>query len=305
MSVVEDAGGVTSLHVNNRQQEGSSATLHADARQALLPILLHPAPRRALFLGLGTGVTAWSATRDPLLQVEAVELFPEVVEASEHFTRMLGGGPDDSRLPVTIADDRRFDVEQVRERLAGVGTARIAGELGIDDELALLGSFIAGPRALARFAANAPLDTDGHPVVAYRAPRITYVPDSRPRDRLVALLRGLDVDPGELLAASVDPAWVPRLTAYWAARNRFIEAGRSVLPTADVKRMLAQVRWPLLAVLHISPEFRPTYDPLLRMAAALGETDVGAARALLLELHEAQPSRPDAARALHELAASR
>ena len=46
------------LHINNRQQEGSSATLLADARQALLPLLLHPAPRRALFLGLGTGVTA-------------------------------------------------------------------------------------------------------------------------------------------------------------------------------------------------------------------------------------------------------
>ena len=51
VSVVEDANGVASLHINNRQQEGSSATLFADARQALLPVLLHPA-RRALFLGL-------------------------------------------------------------------------------------------------------------------------------------------------------------------------------------------------------------------------------------------------------------
>ena len=61
VSVVEDADGVARLRINNRQQEGSSATLLADARQALLPLLLHPAPRRALFLGLGTGVTAASA----------------------------------------------------------------------------------------------------------------------------------------------------------------------------------------------------------------------------------------------------
>ena len=58
VSVVEDADGVARLRINNRQQEGSSATLRVDARQAWLPLLLHPAPRRALFLGLGTGVTA-------------------------------------------------------------------------------------------------------------------------------------------------------------------------------------------------------------------------------------------------------
>jgi spermidine synthase len=47
--------------INNRQQEGSSATLLADARQALLPLLLHPAPQRVLFLGLGTGIASAAA----------------------------------------------------------------------------------------------------------------------------------------------------------------------------------------------------------------------------------------------------
>jgi len=37
------------------------------------------------------------------------------------------------------------------------------------------------------------------------------------------------------------------------------------------------------------------------MAAALGRTDVGAARALLTELQQAQPSRTEAAQALREL----
>ena len=65
VSVVEDASGVARLHIDNRQQEGSSATGFADARQALLPVLLHPAPRRALFLGLGTGVSASAAAEEP------------------------------------------------------------------------------------------------------------------------------------------------------------------------------------------------------------------------------------------------
>jgi spermidine synthase len=199
-------------------------------------------------------------------------------------------------------DGDRFDAGQLRQRMAGVAMPRSPVEFGITDELALLGSFIAGPRALARFAGDAPLNTDDHPVVAYRAPRITYVPDSLPRDRLIALLREVEISPDELVAAPHDSAWPPRLAAYWAARNRFIEAGRDVQPTSDVRRMLAQVREPLLSVLHISPEFRPAYDPLLRMATALGRIDVAEARALLTELQQIQPSRPDAAQALRDLA---
>ena len=369
VSVVEDANGVSRLHINNRQQEGSSATRLADARQALLPLLLHPAPRRALFLGLGTGVTASAAAEDPLLEVDAVELLPEVIAASALFVRH-----DNPRLRLVAADARRFvraarqrydvivsdnfhparsgsgalyTVEHfaaVRERLASggvfcqwlplhqldretlrsivrsfaavypggwamlatnsldtpvvglvaladadrfdAGRVRRRADAGIDDELALLGSFIAGPRALARFAGDAPLNTDDRPVVAYRAPRITYVPDSLPRDRLIDLLRELDISPDELVAAPTPAAWRSRLAKYWAARNRFIEAGRDVQPTADVQRMLSQVREPLLAVLRISPDFRPAYEPLRRMALALERTDPAAARALLKDLEE-------------------
>ncbi len=126
-------------------------------------------------------------------------------------------------------------------------------ELGIDDELALLGSFVAGPHALAAFAGAAPLNTDDRPVVAYRAPRITYAPDSLPRDRLVALLGELAISPGDVVAAPSDTDWNARLAAYWTARDAFIAAGRDVEPTLDVQRMLAQVREPLLGVLAHQP----------------------------------------------------
>ena len=398
VSVVEDASGRATLHIDNRQQEGSSATLFPDARQGLLPILLHPSPRRALFLGLGTGGTASSAAEDPRLEVDAVELLPAVIDASVYFRRMLWGDARNPRLHVINADARRFvratrdrydvivsdnfhparsgsgslytvehfkavqtrlaagglfcqwlplhqldldtlrsivqafvivyprgwavlatnsldtpvlglvaradedafNVGQIRERLAAIAMRRSRAEFGIDDDLSLLGGFIAGPRSLARFAGSAPLNTDDHPVVAYRAPRITYVSDTLPRDRLIALLREVEIRPDELLARS-DSAWASRLPAYWAARNRFIEEGRGVQPTSEVRRMLAQVREPLLSVLRISPEFRPAYDPLLRMATALARIDIAAARALLVELQQVQPARPEAAQALREL----
>ncbi|WP_431266082.1 fused MFS/spermidine synthase [Roseateles chitinivorans] len=106
VSVVEDEAGVARLRINNRQQEGSSASLFVDGRQALLPVLMHPAPRRVLFLGLGTGATSGVAAQDTSLQVDTVELLPEVIEASPHFTRALGL---DAAMPrLVAADARRF-----------------------------------------------------------------------------------------------------------------------------------------------------------------------------------------------------
>ena len=400
VSVVEDAEGVARLRINNRQQEGSTSSRLVDARQALLPLLLHPAPQRALFLGLGTGVTSGSAAQDPSLQVDVVELLPEVIDASQHFKRVFDGEGPSPRMHVMAADARRYvrastrsydvivsdnfqparsgsgalytvehfravrgrlaqdgvfcqwlplhqldlgtlrsivqsfiavypqgfailasnsletpvvglvgradgghlDRERLRQRLAATQMPIPPAAFGIEDEFALLGSVVAGPKALARFAGRAVANTDDLPVVAYRAPRITYAPDSLPRDRLLTFLNEVSLSPDEVLAAPVDPAWADRLGAYWTARKHFIEAGRMVHPSSDVQDMLSQVREPLLAVLHISPDFRPAYDPLLHMAAALLNSDVPAGRALLDELVRVQPTRQEAAQLRLQLA---
>ncbi|MEP7057921.1 MAG: fused MFS/spermidine synthase [Caldimonas sp.] len=392
VSVVEDRDGVARLRIDNRQQEGSNSSLLVDGRQALLPVLLHRAPKRALFLGLGTGITASVAAQDPTLQVDAVELLPEVIAASRYFTAAVDDGKAHPRLHLIASDARRyvratpqqydvivadnfhparsgsgalytvehfeavrarmaeggifcqwlplhqldlatlrsivrsfidvypngaailasnsletpvlglvgtrnesrFDIDAVRDRLARTAFPMDLAGFGIDDEYALLGSFVAGPKALARFAGDAPANTDDRPIVAYRAPRVTYAPDSRPRDRLIALLHELVIAPGDVMAFSTDPDRARRLAAYWTARNRFIEAGRDVRPSANVQQMLAQVREPLLSVLRTSPDFRPAYDPLMRMATILARADKAASRALLAEIAQTQPGRPAA-----------
>jgi spermidine synthase len=91
---------------------------------------------------------------------------------------------------------------------------------------------------------------------------------------------GYGASRSRLLTDADDATWTGRLTAYWAARDRYLTLGRNVEPTADVHRMLAQVRAPLLAVLHVSPDFRPAYDPLLRMAIELADAHPAAARRL-------------------------
>ena len=402
VSVVEDAGGVSTLRINNRQQEGSSATVLSDARQAWLPLLLHPAPRRALFLGLGTGTTASSAAADTSVQVDAVELLPEVVEASALFVRAAepttsNPAPNllvadarrfvrttDQRYDVIVSDnfhparsgsgalytvehfravrerlnedgvfcqwlplhqldldtlrsiarsflavypqgaavlatnsldtpvvglvarvgESRFGLAAARERLAASRVAPQLQALQFVDEFAVLGAYIAGPASLARFAGDAPLNTDDRPVVAYRAPRITYAPDSLPRERLSALLQQLSVDPADVVASG-DALSSQRLAAYWAARNRFIEIGQRVRPSADVRRMLEQVREPLLGVLRISPDFRPAREPLLRMANALQRDDPAGAQALIEAIRRTQRPGVDGAGAADDQAAAR
>lgn len=390
VSVVEDAQGVSRLRINNRQQEGSSSSLGFDARQALLPLLLHPAPQRALFLGLGTGLTAGAAASDPALQVTAVELLPEVIRAARLFSPALG---EAARRPQTIAADARrfvrasgqsFEVivsdnfhparsgsgalytvehfqalrarlapgglfcqwlplhqldlaslrsivaafmqaypaghallannslgtpvlgliarpgaalvnfEAARQRLASATFATRPADFGIEDELALLGSVVAGPADLQRFAAGAPINRDDLPVVSYRAPWLSYAPDSTPAQRLMSLLGEWAARPLQLEGPSA--AQQNRLQAYRAARLRFLSAGLNVRPSNDVRWMLAQLREPLLQVLRLSPDFRPAFEPLLRMALALAAQDAAAGRALLLELQALHPAGMDGLR---------
>jgi spermidine synthase len=197
---------------------------------------------------------------------------------------------------VARRDGGRFAPGAVRERIRSVALPQPPAEFGLGDEFAVLGSFIAGPAALARFAGNAAFNTDDHPVVAYRAPRITYAPDSLPRDRLLALLSDVDLSPDELVDGAADGVSPARLSNYWQARNRFLAIGRDVQPTADVRRMLAQVGAPLLSLLQASPEFRPAYEPLLRMAHALTDVDPTAGCRLLAQLEATQANRPEADR---------
>jgi spermidine synthase len=103
-SVIETANGARVLKVNSRFQMGGTAARVAEQRHADIPLLLHPAPRRALFIGLGTGITFGTAAYYPDLQAEGVELLPAVAEAMPLFA-------EDPRRPVPkvhIADGRRF-----------------------------------------------------------------------------------------------------------------------------------------------------------------------------------------------------
>jgi spermidine synthase len=76
---------------------------------AHLPMLLHPAPRRALAIGFGAGGTAWSFTRYAALQqFDLVEFVPGVIRAARFFPEVNHGVLSDPRLRIIIDDGRNY-----------------------------------------------------------------------------------------------------------------------------------------------------------------------------------------------------
>ncbi len=106
--VVLDQGHGRTLKVNNRFSMGGTAHSFVDRRQAHIPLLLHPKPERALFLGVGSGVTAGAATNHRGLEFRGVELLSESLELIEHFQP----GNQLERIDVdrqyALADARRY-----------------------------------------------------------------------------------------------------------------------------------------------------------------------------------------------------
>ncbi len=107
--VASTADGENVLRVNRTFQMGSTGRgAFAELRQGHLPILLHPHPRSALFLGLGTAITFAAAGEYEDLQADGVELLPEVVALLDHFRPDNAAALDSPQLRVITADARRF-----------------------------------------------------------------------------------------------------------------------------------------------------------------------------------------------------
>ena len=108
VAVVEDANGDRVLRVDNRFQMGGTAAAAAEYRHAHIPLLLHPTSKRALFLGLGTGITFGAASLYPNLQSDGVELVPEILEVMPEFEPYNFSPGRQARLRLFAADARRF-----------------------------------------------------------------------------------------------------------------------------------------------------------------------------------------------------
>ncbi|HEY6227730.1 MAG TPA: fused MFS/spermidine synthase, partial [Verrucomicrobiae bacterium] len=116
VSVTETPDGNRTLFVNNRFQMGGTAATIPELRHADIPLLLHPNSRRALVLGLGTGITLSACAAYPNLHADGVELLPEVVAVIPNFFPDPASSPfNATNITIQIADARRFVRETTNE----------------------------------------------------------------------------------------------------------------------------------------------------------------------------------------------
>ena len=105
---VHRAGEHVYLRVNGKTDASTDVDMMTQLMIGHLPMLTHPAPRRVLIIGLGSGITASAVARYPVERVDVVEIEPAVVEASRFFAhvhRDVLAGP---RVHTVVADGRSF-----------------------------------------------------------------------------------------------------------------------------------------------------------------------------------------------------
>lgn len=105
VTVIEQSSGARSLRVNNRFSMGGTAAASAERRHGLIPLLLHPNPHKALFLGVGTGISFAAMGSHPGVVAEGIELVPEVMDVLPNFAPHNTFAPD---LRIVVADARRY-----------------------------------------------------------------------------------------------------------------------------------------------------------------------------------------------------
>ena len=109
VAATQDLAGHRNIHVNNVYLVGGSAYATGARALAQIPLLLHPAPRKVFFIGMGTGITAGGALDFPVAEVVVSEYVPEVVAAARvYFQPYLNGLLDDPRVRIVCEDGRNY-----------------------------------------------------------------------------------------------------------------------------------------------------------------------------------------------------
>ena len=106
IAVLEMENGHRVLKMNHEYTLGSSTAGDREIRQAHLPLLLHPDPKRVAFIGVATGMTASGIEEFPVEKVVAMEIVPGVVDALPDFARWNRDFAEDERVEIVVADGR-------------------------------------------------------------------------------------------------------------------------------------------------------------------------------------------------------
>jgi spermidine synthase len=94
------------LMINGKADASTGVDMGTQVLLGQLPFALVPGAKKALLVGLGSGVTAGTALRWPLERLDVAEISPAVVEAGRFFLAQSGDPLSDPRLRLHVGDGR-------------------------------------------------------------------------------------------------------------------------------------------------------------------------------------------------------
>ncbi|MGQ9629366.1 MAG: fused MFS/spermidine synthase [bacterium] len=109
VTVVDYPEGYRSLEIDGINVAGTQFVLRTTQKiQGHIPLLLHKNPKRVLTVGFGSGETARVIGLYDVEKIDAVEISPDVVEASGYFRDINQDVLKDPRLDVIIMDGKNY-----------------------------------------------------------------------------------------------------------------------------------------------------------------------------------------------------
>ncbi|MBI4388721.1 MAG: fused MFS/spermidine synthase [Nitrospinae bacterium] len=94
------------LRVNGKTDASLALDMRTQLLSGYLPMMLHGAPRSALVIGQGSGITLGAVERFPVESIDLVEISPAVIEGSRYFSPFNHRALDDKRLRLILEDGR-------------------------------------------------------------------------------------------------------------------------------------------------------------------------------------------------------
>lgn len=107
---VHEQDGYRSISVNGKiVASDDPEDLRTQYMLAHIPVLMHPAPRAALVIGMGAGTTLGGITaHEDLERIALAEIEPAMLGAEPHFAASNGSPLSDPRLDVFLEDGRNY-----------------------------------------------------------------------------------------------------------------------------------------------------------------------------------------------------
>jgi len=109
-------GDQKSLTINGKLEASNVSNLPTQIGLGQIATLMHPDPRNALIIGLGSGITAGSlAMHGSIESVSVLEISPEVIEAARYFAEDNHNVLSNPKLELVAADARNYALATRRQ----------------------------------------------------------------------------------------------------------------------------------------------------------------------------------------------